>query len=158
MRKNKFKMKQISFLFLLMVPSVFAFGQNLEFNEGHYYKNGMLFTGTDTEHFENGNIKVKRNIKNGHEDGLAMYYWDNGKPKEQRSYADGLKNGLWINWNENGIKIAEARYLIDKKDGDWFIWDNDGRKRYEMHYNAGNKTGTWLMWDENGMLIDERKY
>ena len=97
---------------LLTILSVFfalsAFSQDLEFKDGRYYKKDMLYTGTHTEYFENKQVKVRRNIKNGIEDGLIIFYYESGQIKEQRSYKEGLKDGLWINWDENGTKTAEA--------------------------------------------------
>ncbi|MCD4663939.1 MAG: hypothetical protein K8R68_01635, partial [Bacteroidales bacterium] len=101
---------RIGIIFLLLLFSVSGFSQDLEFRDGHYYKKGMLYTGTHTAYFDNGNPKIERNIKNGLEDGLVITYFENEGKQEQRSYKEGLKDGLWITWNEKGVKTGEAPY------------------------------------------------
>ena len=144
--------------FLLLMFAVLGFSQDLEYRDGHFYKKGMLYSGKDIEYFENGNPKIERNIKNGHEDGFVIAYFDNGEKQEQRSYIEGKKDGLWITWDEKGVKLGEARYKDDIKDGDWFIWNSEGILLYEMHYTQGKKSGIWKMYDNEGKLTEELSY
>lgn len=44
---------------MLLLIATFALAQGLEYKDGLYYKKGMLYTGTHTEHFENGNVSVE---------------------------------------------------------------------------------------------------
>ena len=160
MNLNKLVLVSATFLFYLGFSNVlFAQEkQELEYKNDLYFKGDMVYTGTYTEYYDNGNPKIVRNIKNGKENGFVITYFENGKEQEQRSYREGKKEGEWINWNEEGIKIAVAIYLDDKKDGDWFIWNAEGVLLYEMHYKKGKKVGSWKMYDKDGKLVDVRKY
>jgi antitoxin component YwqK of YwqJK toxin-antitoxin module len=151
-------MKKIALIAFLLLTITSVYSQSLEYSEGYYYKNGMLYTGTYTEYWPNKNVKLVQNISNGLEDGISELNFENGKLQEQRSYQDGQKHGIWYTYNESGVKIAEANYRHNKKDGIWRIWDESGKIRYEMYYSNGEKTGTWRIWDEMGNLTNERNY
>lgn len=151
-------MKKILLITFLLLASSGVFSQSLEYSEGYFYKNGMLYTGTYTEYWPNKNVKLVQNIRNGVEDGVSEIYFEQGKLQEQRSYFEGEKHGIWSTYNASGTKVAEANYRHNSKDGIWRIWDEYGKIRYEMYYSNGEKTGTWRMWDENGKLLNERDY
>jgi len=146
----------VSILFLVIGFS--AFSQTLEYENGLYYKKGMLYTGTHTEYHSNGKLSIELNVRNGREHGQVNFYFPSGIKKEHREFSDGKKNGTWITWNETGVKIAEAGYQDDIKHGEWFVWDNKGLLLYEMHYTLGKKSGTWRQWDETGKLTMERVF
>ena len=151
-------MKKITLLSILLITLTSVYSQSLEYSEGYYYKNGMLYTGTYTEYWPKQTVKLVQNISNGLDDGITEVYFENGKLQEQRSYFEGQKHGIWYTYNEAGAKIAEANYRHNKKDGIWRIWDENGTIRYEMYYSNGEKTGTWRIWDENEKLTGERNY
>jgi antitoxin component YwqK of YwqJK toxin-antitoxin module len=146
------------FACLMLLPGIFLSAQPLDYKDGKYYKNDMLYTGKHIDYYAGGSIKSEMNISNGVEDGLVIFYYENGNRQEQRCYKDGKKDGLWINWNEQGVKIAEASYKDDEKDGRWLIWNDQSVLLYEMYYAASKKTGTWKMWDKDGVLLEVRKY
>ena len=145
-------------LAVALLSANFSHAQELEDVDGFYYKKGMLYTGTHTEYYENGNVKIEMNIKNGLKDGTVTTYFEDGSTKEKSSYKEGLKHGEWVDWNASGTKIALAYFLNDKKDGDWFVWNDKGFLLYEMHYKKGKKVGEWKMYDDDGKLKDVRKY
>ena len=151
-------MKKSALIAVLLIATISAFSQALEYSEGFYYKNGMLYSGTYTENWPNKNVKVIQDIRNGLEDGITEIYFENGKIQEQRSYLEGQKHGIWFTYNEAGTKLSEAYYRHNKKDGIWRIWDETGKLRYEMYYSNGEKTGIWRIWDETGKLTSERNY
>lgn len=157
---NLYVMKIKFFIFTLILFSTLTglYSQELEYRDGYYFKDGMLYTGTHTEYFENGETKVIRNIKDGTEHGKVTLFHSNGNKNEERTYVMGLKEGVWISWSEEGIKIAEASYKNDLKHGYWYVWDHSGVKRYEMYYQEGKKSGTWYMWNEKGELVNKREY
>ena len=130
-------MKKIHLIAFLCLISASVFGQALEYSEGFYYKNGMLYSGTYTENWPNKNVKVVQAIRNGLEDGITEIYFENGKIQEQRSYLEGQKHGIWFTYNEAGTKLSEAYYRHNKKDGIWRIWDETGKLTSERNYSPG---------------------
>lgn len=152
-------LKSILFVVLLIPLSLSAQSQNqLEEKDGLYYKNDMLYTGTHKEFYDNGNIRISMQVRDGVKEGEVVLYFENGKKKEVRSYKEGNKSGKWITWNKEGNKSALAFYDNNKKDSTWYIWDENGTKRFEMYYKEGKKSGTWKMWNEEGELINTREF
>ena len=155
MMKTRIACTLIVGLFLL---TGVASGQELQIRDGHFFKDGMLYTGTQQVYFDSGAIKLIRHIKDGVEHGKVTLFFENGKVSEERYYQMGAKDGLWVNYSEAGIRLAEASWKNGLKHGYWHVWDESGVKRYEMFYEEGRKAGTWYMWDEKGKLISEKKY
>ncbi|HRZ76060.1 MAG TPA: hypothetical protein P5248_01750, partial [Bacteroidales bacterium] len=91
----------ITVFLLTSLGSLFA--QQLEYRDGYYFKDGMLYTGTHTEYYENGNPRVIRNIKDGSEHGKVILFHSNGQKNEERNYSMGRKEGTWISWSEDGV-------------------------------------------------------
>ncbi len=144
-------------LMFLIALSVFVAGHSqITQNDGYYFKNGKLFTGTFEQHDDTGQLTARISVKNGLPDGISEYY-SGGKLVEKHSYRNGDKHGTWEQF-ENEKKISEAIYHKDKKHDKWLIWDTNGTLRYEMYYKKGKKIGAWKMWDENGKLISEKTY
>jgi hypothetical protein len=53
-------------------------------------------------------------------------WYDNGQIRLQSNYRDGKKIGLWIEWHGNGQMSYRGNYRDDKKTGDWIHWYDDG--------------------------------
>lgn len=152
------KRHNIIFIIVLLIGFTGLPAQELQYRDGHFFKDGMLYTGTHTEYFEDGGKKVIRSIKDGVEHGQVILFHKNGQKNEERYYTMGKKDGQWTSWSEEGVKIAEASWKDDKKHGYWYVWDHNGVKRYEMFYREGEKAGTWFMWNEEGELVNKREY
>jgi antitoxin component YwqK of YwqJK toxin-antitoxin module len=156
MNKNRF----VFFLFLTLLISsdLTAQRDELEYRDGYYFKNGMLYSGTHVTYFEDGGVQMEMKIRNGLLDGVTKIFYLSGIQKEQRYYHEGEMDSLWINWSELGVKVGEARYKKGTKDGFWYIWDEKGVLRYKMFYREGKKAGIWYIWDEQGKLVSEKNY
>ncbi len=152
-------MKKITAILAVLFTFTVSQAQIASGEDGKYYAdNNSLYSGSYTENFSDGTIRMKMELKNGVADGNTYIYSEGGNLLETRSYSEGKFNGTWLTYSDSGIKVAEAHYLNNKKDGIWLIWDNSGKLRYQMEYKAGEKTGLWKEWDENGSLIREKNY
>jgi antitoxin component YwqK of YwqJK toxin-antitoxin module len=125
--------------------------------DNKYYKDNDLYNGIYTESYDNGNLKIKLNIKNGLENGLCYNYYENGNIKEQFSYKDGMFNGEFKEWDKDGNVLAIAYYINNKKEGSWLIY-KDNVLRYKINYSNDFKKGESYMYDENGELLSMKVY
>lgn len=161
LKKDDMSKARFVFMFLLTLligGDLVAQRDELEYRDGYYFKNGMLYSGTHITYYEDGMVQMEMKVLNGLLDGVTKVFYPNGTQKEQRWYHEGEMDSLWINWSEKGIKVAEARYKKGIKDGYWYIWDEKGVLRYQMFYREGKKAGIWYIWDEKGKLISEKNY
>ncbi|PKP24026.1 MAG: hypothetical protein CVU06_05525, partial [Bacteroidetes bacterium HGW-Bacteroidetes-22] len=80
-------MKKLIITWLFCVSLLpFVRSQEVEYHDGSYYKNGMLYTGLFIEKYNDEKVKSEREIKNGKEDGIVKFYYPSGVMQEQRAY------------------------------------------------------------------------
>ena len=60
------------------------------------------FTGSFVRYYENGQLRVKGNYKEGKEHGLRESYFKNGQLRIKGNYKDGKRDGLQEFYHENG--------------------------------------------------------
>ena len=139
-------MKTISLFTILMLVGSIAVSQTITKNDQGIYINtmGELYTGIYKAYYENGNIKLESNLKDGLKNGISKTYFEDGTLHEVHSYKNDLMDGLWITYNKEQIKTAEANYAKDKKNGLWKVWDENGTLVYVMHYT--NDKNIELEW------------
>ena len=62
------------------------------------------------EYYENGQVEVEGNRKDGERDGKWVWYDENGKIEAEGSYKDGYKIGKWVYYYEDGQLRSEEYY------------------------------------------------
>ena len=87
-----------------------------------------------------GQLKVKRNYKDGKEHGLYREWYDNGQLKYEANLIDDIYYGLERTWYRNGQLAYECNYMDGRLDGLFLRWDTDGKLICEENYNYGWKT------------------
>ena len=71
----------------------------------YYINSNTPFTGSSVSYFENGQLEIKGNYKDGKRDGLWEGFHDNGQLKNRENYKDGKPtslNGLREYFDRNG--------------------------------------------------------
>jgi antitoxin component YwqK of YwqJK toxin-antitoxin module len=135
--------------------------QTLALSDGRYYTDETqtrLYTGSYTEYFDDGSLKMELHLKDGKPEGTYVVYHPNGKTAEVRAYYKGLFHGEWRVYDTDGNLLSAATYKDGKKDGPWRVWNGRGVLRFEMFYIRGRRTGVWRSWDDGGNLLSEETY
>lgn len=128
-----------------------------------------------------GNIWLKRNVKNNFIDGLSINYYPNGsisterlndldkeigivkhydvygKISREETYDMGLRNGKYTTY-ENGKPDYVANYVNDARDGETIEYFENGKPSIITNYVQGNADGDQTFYDENGNLAVILKY
>ena len=69
-------------------------------------------------YYENGNLRVKGNFKDGKENGLWEWYSENGQLEKKGNYKEGLReDGLWEFYYKNGQLISKGNWKDNNPDG-----------------------------------------
>ena len=100
------------------------------------------YTGWAKEMYDNGQIEVLAQIKDGKPDGLTTMWHKNGQKKAERTYKDGKLDGPATGWYSNGQKKEEYIY----KDGKiWTAvgWKPNGEKCPVTNVVNGNGVSVW---------------
>lgn len=111
-----YKLSPMRSIILLIFAAILPFwvsSQELTRMDGKFYKNGMLYTGTHIEYYDNGHRKSEQSFKNGLYDGKSVFYFENGQVKEERHYQEGRKHGCWLTFNLQGLE--NRRSLVQKR-------------------------------------------
>ena len=96
-----------------------------------YLKADMsIVTGIVTQAYEDGQLKLEANYKDGQEDGLYKTWYENGQLRFEANYKDDERDGLYRKWYENGQLRFEANYKDGELDGLSKTWDENGQRTY----------------------------
>jgi len=82
-------------------------------------------------------------------------YYENKQIQIDGEYKDGKRNGLWVSWYMNGKKWSEGSYKNGKSEGRRVTYFENGKVRYEGMYKNDQRTGVWRFYDETGKLLAE---
>ena len=75
------------------------------------------FTGTSVEYYENGQVEVRINFKDGEKNGLYESYFENGQLKLKHNHKDGKTEGFIEQFYENGQLQLTKNYKNGWEDG-----------------------------------------
>ena len=76
--------------------------------------------------YENGQLRNRKNYKNGKLDGLYEYYYKNGRLEQRGKYSNGKKDGLWKSFyftsNNNPLVLhGPVKYRGNYKNGELIL-------------------------------------
>ena len=88
----------------------------LEDRDGLFYEKFMdvPFTGQYLSCYENGQLKVKSNYKDGKYDGEFLRYYESGQLSEKGNFKDGKPEGEQLSYHGNG-KLKKTEIYKDGK-------------------------------------------
>ena len=127
-------------------------GQTLEVNTEEKWSNGNIKVefqyyrdeeGKVVKHgyykvyYEDGQLGMEVNYKDGKEDGRWVEYYENGKIRWEENYKDGLLDGKWVWYYENAQIKSEGNYKNGELDGKWVRYDEEGNITSERCYDMG---------------------
>ena len=136
-------------LLLLCVPLI-GFGQieeaaNIEVDKDGYVK----------KYYENGQLEVEGNRKDGKREGLWKWYYENGQLAIEGNWKDGSREGLWKWYYGNGQLELEGNYGTDGWNGLWKWYYEDGQLARQERWRTSRKTPIHKRcWDEEGNKIE----
>ncbi len=95
------------------------------------------FTGSFVNYHENGQLKVRRNFKDGKRDGLSEDFYENGQLNSKENYKEGELNGLREYYNEKGQLKFIQNWKDGKPDSLWEYFDEEGNLTETEEYKNG---------------------
>ena len=116
------------------------------------------FTGIVQKFYEDGNLEIESEFKEGILDGVSKSYYKNTKLEMEGSYTEGRKNGVFKEYYENGKIKSEINYSYDLKEGLAKTYYSNGNVEAEGNFENGEEIGTTRVYYENGKLKEEIPY
>ena len=115
-------MRKIILGFIVLCFSYVAIGQervlidSVIFDNGIAYYKSNLFTGITFKKYENGQLLVESNFKNGKPHGIGKMWHNNGQLKQESNYKDGKKISIKY-WNKKGKETSKK------------CWNEEGKEK-----------------------------
>ena len=153
-------MKKLLTILCLVLLSSYSYSQEVSRDqlverEGVYYKKFSTtpFTGTSVDFYENGQLRMTGNYKNGKQEGSFKSYYEKGQPWEKGNSREGQLHGLYESYHENSIVEKYGNFIDGKQDGFWGYYYFNGQFSGTGKYKNGLEIGVWEYFDENGQSI-----
>lgn len=110
-------------------------------------KNGIVyvenqkkpFTGKIISKYENGQIKMESQYKDGKLEGTVKEYYEDGQVHNEWNYKDNHLDGEQRKYYENGQLSTEKYYKDNKVEGIFKEYYEDGKIKSETEYKKGKK-------------------
>ena len=109
--------------------------------------NGIL-----KEWYDNGNLYLEFQMKNGIKNGICKKWFDDGSSMITYNYINGKLNGTQKKWYQNGNQKAEWNYIDDIQHGFSKEWHENGLVKSLKKYFNG-KLLEELQYDLNGNKV-----
>jgi hypothetical protein len=142
--KRENDMKNIFFISVIILCSVFSFGQEFKINP-------LL---ADT--ISNRTCVIKDTL--GY-DSLFQEFYSNGQLFYQMPYRNGLQNGWSEQFHRNGVVWSKSLWIDGKiADGYQVYFGENGTICERGHYKNGHQVGKWYSYTHKGEPLNLRIY
>jgi antitoxin component YwqK of YwqJK toxin-antitoxin module len=120
-----------------------------------FYRAG---SGTYTEFYHSGKIRLEGENKNEQSFGSWTYYYESGEVQGIGNYLNGERQGEWVFHHPNGQKSAQGTYQKGLKSGEWQYWHDNGALSSIGSLKAGQEQGLWNLYFADGGLKSKGEY
>lgn len=156
---------------IVLLPLIFISGvfTSCQKTEKSYYPNGKIkyilpeneagqVHGVAKFWYDNGNLQLTGEYKDGVLDGKLCRYRENGIIETEDIYQNGKLHGLCREFHYNGNVLSEMPYVNDTLHGLSRQFDDVGQIMIEGYYEHGYFEGKWNYHDRIGNLIGEADF
>ncbi len=98
-----------------------------------------LFTGASVEYYENGQLHLRKEYKDGQKHGLWEEYFTNDQLMTKGTFTNGVMTGLWESFYENGVLFERGNLNNGFKEGLFEEFYANGEIKSEECFDMGKK-------------------
>ncbi len=110
------------------------------------------FTGRMLEYAEDGTLRSRSIILQGHLNGCSEGYYTNGQVQVTEYFKDGISDGLRTKWYPNGARMSEVMIIEGKLHGTFRRWHENGQLSEQIQYVADQPQGEATAYFPSGYL------
>ncbi len=115
---------------------------HIQFSLNIFDKPYIILHGLFIEYYENGNIKMRKNMNSNYHHGLYETFYENGNPEIICNYDYNKLHGSYILYHENGMIHVKTNFDNDYVIGNYESYYDDGfletQAFYIIDYNRKN--------------------
>ena len=97
------------------------------------------FTGTSVEYYENGQLHLRKEYKDGKKHGLWEEYFENNQLMTTGYFTNGVMDGLWESFYENGNVFERGTVSNGIKEGLFEEFSENGAIKLKECFEMGKK-------------------
>jgi antitoxin component YwqK of YwqJK toxin-antitoxin module len=113
------------------------------------------FTGSTVKYYKNGQVKERRNYKDGINYDLFELYFENGQLEERGFIKNNKLDGLYKSFYANGQLAKKGNYIDDKKEGLWEEYWENGYVKERQKFKDGQMIFEGLT-EKDLKIVDDR--
>lgn len=147
-KSGKIKLKSIAKGDSLIVMRFFESGLPKE----NFVKVKGKKEGCERNWYENGNLQLELQYKNGLRDSLCSWYFENGQIDTKCYFKNDIENGHCIGYYENSKIKNEGDFLNGKEEGIVLNYLENGQLESKINYTQGLTNGEIWFYHPNGKL------
>lgn len=83
-------------------------------------------------------------------------FYENGNVKMEGEIKDGKRIGMWKSYYEDGSLWSKGEFVNGERNGYGENYYPNGKMREEGDYKDGKQVGKWKYYNEHGVLVEER--
>jgi len=123
----------------------------LEDRDGLFYEKFMdvPFTGQYLSCYENGQLKVKSNYKDGKYDGEFLRYYEDGQLNIKSNFKDGKYDGEFLRYYESGQLSEKGNFKDGKPEGEQLSYHGNGKLKKTEIYKDGKLIEIIKPWEHH---------
>lgn len=112
----------------------------------------------EKQFYDNGNIKLKAELKDGKKDGKLTSYFENGEIETIQEWKDGLVHGETVYYFKNGNISSVSNYIKGKQEGIYKKYYEDGSLKAKGVFKDDHPIDTLKFYYRNGKLMEAQIY
>ena len=79
-------------------------------------------------------LKYQKFYKDGKADGRWTQYYENGNIWIEGDYKNGIQVCLWTTYHNNGQECTKGVYKYNERSGKWILFNDNGTVREKLEY------------------------
>lgn len=110
------------------------------------------FTGTMVEHYPDGAVKARSELKDGVLHGVSEGWHSNGALQASEHFVNGVSHGTRYRWFDDGTPHTQAEIAQGKLHGAFLRWHENGELAERIEMKHGKPDGVSLAYFASGYL------
>ena len=112
----------------------------------------------ETQYYENGNVKIKSELKNGLRDGLLILYYPDGHIKSKQIWKNGEADGTSLFYFENGQLETKLNWDSGKLNGSYTSYYETGELHKRGYFLDSLLIDTLNFFYKDGKIMEQHFY
>ena len=115
----------------------------------------IAFAEVHKEYHKNGQLRFKKNFKNGKLEGITKHYYESGKLHFEENYKNGKLEGISKIYYESGQLWIEVNYKNSEREGISKVYYESGKYQYIDTYKNDKKINRKAYTEEGHLKFDQ---